>query len=177
MSKLDSKTTNIYLDIHFKEDGHYYHLLNYEVYPDDADSDSNSKLPAYPTRLSFNVNKALETNSEIAEAVVDYLGTLRLYLYSYTITRNCTYVSYTHKTPAFSDKLTYSPTYQTLDLFIEAEVQKEDGINYEKELNIKLHHPIDSITLEDIDKLNLEFKVGSIKIPTILREDELPDDY
>ena len=180
MDSLDLNRTNISLDIRFREDDGYYHLLNYEVYPEypeDEDIDDDQKLSTYLTRLSFSIDKALETNSEIAAAVVDYLSSLKLYLHSYTITDNRTYVSYTRKTPAFSDKLTYSPAYQTLDLYIEAEAQKEDGVDYEKELNIKLHHPINSISLKEINELDLKLKESGIKIPAILREDELPDDY
>ena len=174
---LDRKQTIVNLDIHFTEDGQSYHLFNYEVYPYDENEDDDSELAAYPTRLSFTVDKTLQTNDEIAEAVVDYLSSLRLYLHSYSITNNRMYVSYTNKTPAFSDKLTYSPTYQSLDLYIDAEVQKEDGIDYEKELNIKLHHPIEAITPKEIKDFGLEFTEGGIEIPTILREDELPDLY
>ena len=139
MDNLDTKRTTIYLDIRFKEGGQYYHLLNYEVYPENDDTEDDAKLPAFPARPSFIVNKILETNDEITNAIIDYLSSLRLYLYSYSITRSRTYVSYARKTPPFNDKLTYSPAHQTLDLFIEAEVQKEDGVDYEKELNIKLH--------------------------------------
>jgi len=177
MDNLDIKRTNIYLDIRFKEGDKYYHLLNYEVYPEDFNTEGNSKLPAFPARLSFSVDKTLETNDEIAEVTIDYLASLRLYLYSYSITRNRMYISYARKTPAFSDKLTYSPAHQTLDLFIEAEVQKEDGVDYEKELNIKLHHPINTITPEEIKNLGLELKETGTIIPTILSENELPDNY
>ena len=174
---LDSKQTTIHLDIRYKEDDQYYHLLNYEVYPYDIDADDDSELTAYPTRLSFNVDKTLQTNDEIAEAVVDYLSTLKLYLHSYSITQNCTYVSYTRKTPAFREDLTYSPAYQSLELHIDANVQKEDGVDYNKELNIKLYHPIDAISLEEIENLGLTLKESGVEIPTILREDELPEDY
>lgn len=177
MNNLDTKRTNVYLNIRFVEDGRYYHFLYYEVYPENIDEEDNSKFSAFPSLPSFGLNKTLETNDEIAEAVVDYLSSLKLYLYSYSITSNRTYVSYTRKTPAFSDKLTFSPAHQTLDLFIEVEVQKEDGIDYEKELNIKLHHPIDDITPEEIENFGLEFEESGIKIPTILREDEFPNDY
>ena len=177
MDNLDTKQTTIYLDIRFKEGGQYYHLLNYEVYPEDVDTEDDTKLTAFPARPSFSVNKTLETNDEITEATVDYLASLRLYLYSYSITHNRMYVSYEHKIPAFSNKLTYSPAHQTLDLFIEAEVQKEDGVDYEKELNIKLHHPINAITPEEIKNLGLELKESGTIIPTILSENELPDNY
>ena len=177
MNNLDTKRTTIYLDIRFREGGQYYHLLNYEVYPENDDTEDDAKLPAFPARLSFSVNKTLETNDEIAEAIVDHLASLRLYLYSYSITHNRMYVSYTRKTPPFNDKLTYSPAHQTLDLFVEVEVQKEDGVDYEKELNIKLHHPIDKITPEEIEDLGLELKEVGTLIPTILRENELPDNY
>ena len=177
MNNLDTKRTTIYLDIRFREGSQYYHLLNYEAYPENDDTEDDAKLPAFPARPSFSVNKTLETNDEIAEAIVGYLASLRLYLYSYSITHNRMYVSYTRKTPPFNDKLTYSPAYQTLDLFIEAEVQKEDGVDYEKELNIKLHHPINTITPEEIENLGLKLKeIGTI-IPAILSEDELPDNY
>ena len=177
MNNLDTKRTTIYLDIRFREGGQYYHLLNYEVYPENDDTEDDAKLPAFPARPSFSVNKTLETNDEIAEAIVDHLASLRLYLYSYSITHNRMYVSYTRKTPPFNDKLTYSPAHQTLDLFIEAEVQKEDGVDYEKELNIKLHHPINTITLEEIENLGLELKEIGTTIPAILSENELPDNY
>ena len=171
------KQTVIYLDIRFREDGQYYHLINYEVYPESVDTEDDAKLYALPTRPMFRVNKTLETNDEIAEAVVDYLASLRLYLYSYSITHNRMYVSYTRKTPPFNDKLTYSPAHQTLDLFIEAEVQKEDGVENEKELNIKLHHPIDTITPKELKNLGLKLEeIGTI-IPAILSENELPDYY
>lgn len=176
MNNLDAKKTTIYLDIRYKEDGQYYHLLNYEAYPEDIDEE-DSKLPAYPTRLSFSVDRSLNTNDEISEAVVDYLGTLKLYLHSYSITQNYTYVSYTRKTPAFREDLTYSPAYQSLELYIDANVQKEDGVDYNKELNIKLYHPINAISLEEIENLGLTLKESGVEIPTILREDELPEDY
>ena len=177
MNNLDAKQTTIHLDIRFMEDGEFYHLLNYEAYPEDLGGEDYSNLSVFPTYLSFSVDKTLETNDEIAEAIVDYLSSLRLYLYSYSITNNRTYVSYASKTPAFNDKLTFSPTRQFLDLFVAVEVQKEDGVDYEKELNIKLYHPIDSIALEEIEDFGLEFKEFGVEIPTILREDELPDDY
>lgn len=177
MDNLDTKRTNIYLDIRLKEGDQYYHLLNYKVYPENVDTEDDAKLYAFPARPSFSVDKTLETNDEIAKAIVDYLSSLKLYLYSYSITHNRTYVSYTRKTPAFSDKLTFSPAHQTLDLFIEAEVQKEDGVDYEKELNIKLHHPINTITPEEIENLGLKLEeIGTI-IPAILSENELPDSY
>ena len=176
MNNLDAKKTTIYLDIRYIEDKQYYHLLNYEAYPEDIDEEE-PKLPAYPTRLSFSVDRSLNTNDEIAEAVVDYLSTLKLYLHSYSITQNCTYVSYTRKTPAFREDLTYSPAYQSLELYIDANVQKEDGVDYNKELNIKLYHPIDAISLEEIENLGLTLKESGVEIPTILREDELPEDY
>ena len=174
---LDSKQTTIHLDIRYKEDDQYYHLLNYEVYPYDIDADDDSELTVYPTRLSFNVDKTLQTIDEIAEAVVKYLSSLRLYLYSYGITDNRMYVSYSHKTPAFSDKLSFTPTRQSLDLFIDVEAQKENGVDYEKELNIKLHRPINVITPKEIKNLGFEYTDFGIEIPTILREDELPEDY
>lgn len=177
MDNLDTKQTTIYLDVRLKESGQYYHLLNYEVYPENDDTEDDTKLPAFPARPSFIVNKILETNDEITNAIIDYLSSLRLYLYSYSITRSRTYVSYARKTPPLSDKLTYSPAHQTLDLFVEVEVQKEDGVDYEKELNIKLHHPIDIITPEEIENLGLELKEVGTLIPTILRENELPDNY
>lgn len=177
MDNLDAKQTTVYLDIRFEEDGEYYHLLNYEAYPENIVTEDDAQLPATLGRLSFDVNRTLETNDEIAKAVVDYLSTLKLYLRSYSITSNRMYVSYARKTPAFSDKLTFSPAYQALELFIEAEVQKEDGVDYEKELNIKLRHPINTITPKEIRSLGLEFEeIGTI-IPAILREDELPDSY
>lgn len=176
MNNLDAKKTTIHLDIRYVEDKQCYHLLNYEAYPEDIDEE-DSKLPAYPTRLSFSVDRSLNTNDEIAEAVVDYLGTLKLYLHSYSITQNYTYVSYTRKTPAFREDLTYSPAYQSLELYIDAKVQKEDGVDYDKELNIKLYHPIDAISPEEIENLGLTLKESGVEIPTILREDELPEDY
>lgn len=177
MDNLDTKQTIIYIDVRFKENGQYYHLLNYEVYPENFSTEDNTKLFAFPALPSFSVDKTLETNDEITKVVVDYLSSLRLYLYSYSITHSRTYVSYAHKTPAFSDKLTFSPAHQTLDLFVEVEVQKEDGVDYEKELNIKLHHPIDTITPETIKNFGLEFNEAGVLIPAILREDELPDNY
>ena len=176
MNNLDTKRTTIHLDIRYVEDGQYYHLLNYEAYPEDI-NEEDSKLPAYPTRLSFSIDRSLNTNDEIAEAVVDYLATLKLYLHSYSITQNCTYVSYELKTPAFREDLTYSPAHQSLELYIDANVQKEDGVDYEKELNIKLHSPIDAISLEEIEDFGLTLKESGVEIPTILREDELPEDY
>ena len=177
MDNLDTKQTTIYLDISFREGNQDYHLLNYEVYPENVDTEDDTKLSAFPERPSFSVNKTLETNDEIAEATVNYLTSLRLYLHSYSITRNRMYVSYRRKTSTFSNKLTYSPAHQTLELFIEARVQKEDGVDYEKELNIKLHHPINAITPEEIKNLGLELKESGTIIPAILSENELPDNY
>ncbi|MCR5572754.1 MAG: hypothetical protein K6F57_03190 [Candidatus Saccharibacteria bacterium] len=177
MDNLDTKRTNIYLDIRLKEGDQYYHLLNYEVYPENVNTEDDAKLSAFLARPSFSVDKTLETNDEITKAIVDYLSSLRLYLYSYSITHNRTYVSYTRKTPAFSDKLTFSPAHQTLDLSVEVEAQKEDNIDYEKELNIKLRHPIDAITPEGIKDLGLELEEAGTIIPALLSENELPDNY
>lgn len=177
MDNLDAKRTTIFLDIRFNEGGQYYHLLNYEVYPENVDTEDDTKLSAFPARLSLSVNKTLETNDEITKTIVDYLSSLKLYLYCYSITRSRTYVSYARKMSTFNDKLTFSPAYQTLELFIEAEVQKEDDVDYEKELNVKLHNSIDTITLKEIQNLGLELKEAGTMIPTILRENELPDNY
>lgn len=174
---LDAKQTTVHLNIRFREDDHYYHLLKYDVCPDAIKVSDDSKLAANPIRLSFHVDKTLQTNDEIAEAVVKYLSTLKLYLHSYEITNNRMYVSYTRKTPAFNDKLSFSPTYQSLDLFIDAEVQKENGVDYEKELNIKLHHPISTITPKEIRSFGLELDDIGVEIPAIIREDELPENY
>lgn len=177
MDSLDTKRTTIYLDIRFKEDDQYYHLINYEVYPENIDAEDSAKLTALPARPSFSVEKTLETNDEIAKAIVDYLGSFKLYLYSYRIINNRMYVSYSRKTPAFNDNLTFSPAHQSFNLLIDAEVQKEDGIDYDKELNIKLHHPISTITPEEIRDLGLELEESGTIIPAILREEELPDNY
>lgn len=174
---LDAKQTTVHLNIRFREGDHYYHLLKYAACPDDIKVSDDSKLAANPIRLSFNIGKTLQTNDEIAEAVVKYLSTLKLYLYSYEITNSRMYVSYTRKTPAFSDKLSFSPTYQSLDLFIDAEAQKENGVDYEKELNIKLHHPISTITPKEIRGFGLELDDIGVEIPAIIREDELPENY
>ena len=172
---LDEKHTTIYLDIRFEEDGQYYHLLNYEIYPYDDDDNDNLELTAYPEHLSFTVDKTLQTNDEIAEAVVNFLSPLRLYLNYYSIANNRMYVSYTRKTPAYNDKLAYSPARQELALYINAEVQKENGVDYEKELNIKLHHPISTITPKEIRSFGLELDDIGVEIPAIIREDELPE--
>ena len=54
---------------------------------------------------------------------------------------------------------------------------EEDDVDYDKELNIKLHHPISAISPEKIENLGLELKETGTIIPTILRENELPDNY
>ncbi len=177
MDNLDTKRTTIHLGIRFREDGQYYHFLNYEVYPENIDEEDDTKLSAFPVRLAFSVEKTLETNDEIAEAIVNFLSSLKLYLHSYSIINNRTFVSYERKESAFNNGLTFSPAHQTLDLFVEAEVQKEDGVDYDKELNVKLHHPISAISPEEIEDLGLELKETGTIIPAILRENELPDNY
>lgn len=175
MDNLESKHTKINIDIVIRKDGQPYHLINYEVYPENVDVDDDTKLYASPEYFSFDVDKTLETNDEIAEAIVNYLCSLKLYLYSYSIEKNSMYVSYARKDTSFNDKLTFSPISQSLNLLIKADVQTEDDVDYEKELGIKLHHPIDTITLDDIEKFGMTIDDCGVTIPVFIREDEMPE--
>lgn len=175
MNNLGSKRTKVYVDIVIKKDGQPYHLLNYEVYPENVDVYDDSKLSAIPAYFSFSADKTLETNDEIAEAIVDYLCSLKLYLYSYRITDNRMFVSYARKDTAFSNALIYSPISQTLALYISVEAQMEDGVDYEKELGIKLHHPIDNITVDEIREFGMNIDDYGVMLPALIREDEMPE--
>ena len=88
------------------------------------------------------------------------------------------FVAYERKEPAFNEKLTYSPAHQTLDLFIEADAQTEDGVNYDEELGIKLHHSVNKLSIEEIEKLNgSPMSESGVKILALIPENELPDDF
>ena len=183
MNNLDTKRTRIYIDIHFRKDGQNCHLLNYEFDPDEesleeVEEGTDFQYTAFPSRLSFSVDKTLETNDEIAEAIVNYLSSLRLYLHSYSIENNRMFVAYERKEPAFNEKLSYSPAHQTLDLFIDAEAQTEDGVDYDEELGIKLHHPVDKLSLEEIEKLNgSAINESGVEILALIPESELAKDF
>jgi len=178
MNNLDTKKTRIYIDIHFRKDGQNCHLLNFEFDPDEESEETDLEFTAFPSRLSFSIDKTLETNDEIAEAVVNYLSSLRLYLHSYHIKDSRMFVAYERKEPAFNEKLTYSPAHQTLDLFIEADAQTEDGVNYDEELGIKLHHPVDKLSLEEIERLNgSPMSESGVKLLALISENELPDEF
>ena len=170
---LEVRCTTIYIDIRFRKEDKYYHLLKFEIYPEDS-NDDHAGYEVSAGYLTIGVDKILENNSEIAAAVVDYLSTLKLYLHSYRIFNNRTYVAYARKTPRYSDNLAYSPIRHELNFFIAADVQLEDDVDYDKELGILFHKPISAITDGELNKLGLRMRESGIRLMAVLGEDEMP---
>ena len=148
--EFDSNRTTFYLDIKFKKGEKYYHIVEQSIDPDYE----GSYYVSYDY-LKFFADASDLSPTDISNVIVNYLADLKLYLYSYSIIKESTFVSYVSP-KSESEKmkdLTYAPRYLNRCIYVEAIVQLEDDVNYYRSLDIRIKEPINTISEEEIDGL------------------------
>ncbi len=160
---LKDNGTSFNIDLKCRKDGEIYHIAEQYIDLDtwdEEDSKDDDTFPVFYSRIHFNVDAANLNSDEITNIIVNFLGHYKLYLNHFDIVKRRTYVSY--KTPENeSDKifdLAYNPAYKHDSIFIDAEVELEDGVDYSKVLNIKTKELFKTISDKKIKELGYEFK-------------------
>ena len=153
--------TDFYVDIKYQEEDGTYHIaqLSIDLCGLDEDLDDRGLNPVNYSEVSFSVDSVDLGYDEITNILVNFLAHYKLYLHHFSISERETYVSYASPETE-SDKaldLTYEPSYRRDSIFIDAEVQREDGVDYYDLLDIKIKNPIKIISDEELKKLGYEF--------------------
>ena len=160
-AKFEINRTTLYVDIEFIKDEKTYHLVEQDIWPDEF---RPGELQVQYNYVAFDVDSSDLSSTEIAEALVNFLGQYKLYLYRYDIVQKGAFVSYASpesEGQQFAD-LKYVPKYQNQVVLLKSRVQLEDDVNYEKLLDIRMENPVDGVSFEELEKLG--YKVGETGI-------------
>ena len=168
--------TDFLVDIKFRAEDKTYHIVQQFIEVDDWDEDSNDEniYPVGYSRVGFSVDAIDLSHKEITDILVNFLAHYKLYLHHFSITGQETYVSY-ESPEAESDKtfdLTYEPTYRRNSIFIDVEVQLEDGVDYYKLFGVKTKEPFTSISDKKIKELGYTFNDYGIYNFMILSDED-----
>ena len=168
--------TEFHVDIKYQEEGGTYHIAQQfiDLCGLDEDLDNRGLYPVNYSGVSFSVDSADLGYDEITNILVNFLAHYKLYLHHFSISERETYVSYaspeTESDKAFD--LTYEPSYRRDAIFIDAEVQREDGVDYYDLLDIKIKNPIKIISDEELEKLGYKFHEYGIYSFAILSDED-----
>lgn len=166
--------TTFFVDIKYRVDDKTYHIAQQFVDLCDYDDNLNNETiyPVIYSRVMFSVDTIDLNSKEVSDILVNFLAQHKLYLHHFSITKQETYVSYTSP-ESKSDKifdLTYEPTYRQNSIFIDAEVQLEDDVDYFNFLDIKTKEPIKNISDKELKELGYKYDDCSIYSFAILDE-------
>lgn len=148
--------TTICVDIKFRKDGEIFHIIKQNIEPtwyEDESGDGKSEV--FYDFVSFRVDSSDLTSTEITKLLVNFLGNYKLYLHDYELVKDNVFVSYA---PLELEEenflgLKYCPKYRSRDIYLDAWVQLEDDVDYDKLLNIRIKKSVDEISDAELDRL------------------------
>lgn len=160
-AEFESNKTTFRVDIRFFKDEKVYHLVEQDIWPDELRPD---ELQIRYNYVTFEVDFSDLTPTDITRALVDFLGRHKLYLYKYSLAQKGAFVSYASPGSDVEQvvDLKYSPKHQNQYVSLIADVQLEDGVDYEKLFDIRIKNPINEISFEELEELG--YKIGEAGI-------------
>ena len=160
-AEFETNKTTICVDIEFSKDGEVYHLVEQDIWPNEL---KPGELQIKYNYVTFEVDSPDLNSTDVTRALVDFLGHHKLYLYRYSIVQEGAFVSYASPESEAEQAadLKYSPKHQNQYLFLKADVQLEDDVDYEKLLDIRMKNPVDEISFEELEELG--YKIGEAGI-------------
>ena len=171
-TEFESNETTIYVDIKFSKDKKIYHLVEQDIWPNELEP---GELGVRYDYVSFRVDSSNLKPTDITRALITFLGRYKLYLYRYNIISNGAFVSYASpksEVERFAD-LKYSPKRQNQVLFLSADVQLEDDVDYEKLLDIRMKNPVDAVSFEELEELGYKIGEAGIQNFAILSDEDV----
>lgn len=145
------RSTNILLDIILQWGGSNRHIVEQEFHSYYSGGEVHSEY----SRIHIMVDESNSDQIDIPVILANYLARHKLYIHHYDIVGDTTYVSYLKNDEAQKQFLDtqYAPSNVTREIYIDALVQPEEGVDYYKLLNIKKHAPFESISEQELAKL------------------------
>ena len=174
--KYEGNDTIFHIDIMFRTDDKIYHIVQQfiDLYNWDEELDNKNICSVIYSNVNFCTDAIDLSPKEITDILVSFLAHYKLYLHHYSITKQETFVSYISpkKESNKSFDLMYEPAYRHNSIFIDAEVQLEDGVDYYELLDIKMKKPVDTISGKRLRELGYEFHDYGIYSFAILDDKE-----
>lgn len=169
-----AQRTVLDLDICFKKDGEQYRLVEsfiHTMYFEEEVNDMDKELEVVYSPVSVIIDGIIDSKQKLIEVITNICANLKLYVHSFG-TRDNFYVAYSRGDGKYLGNLEYSPV--SAENFISAtvKVQLEDGVDYEKELDIRIKEPLEKISYNQIKEYGYEFDDYGIESFAILREDD-----
>lgn len=159
----------VYIDLEFEEDRKMYHILECGIdcydYNPEADCDCGYGF------VTFEMNEC----DDLTDAIVGFLANYHLYLHHYTVLSERNFVSYSRLEDQYSKNLQYSPICSTKNILVKAKVQKEDGVDYKKILDLRIEGTPDTLTKKQVCDLGYNIDDIGIYAFVIVSDDEMPD--
>ena len=152
--------TLFFVNIKFEQDGKTYRLVQqfFDAISLGEDLDDESTTAVSYSPVTFSVNSSDLRAADITNALVNFLAHHKLYLDHYSITKRETHVSYTRPEAGKTFDLEYEPTRREEDIYIDAEVQLEDGVDYYDLLDIRIREPKTTISGKEFKELGYSYQ-------------------
>ncbi len=167
------ETCRVYLAINFLMDHKTYYIVEREIdLSDPADDSGYAASYGFPV---FDIDKAELSDSELRDVLVQFLAEHKLYLHSYTISGNRSYIGYNSSSEKVLGELQYQPATAEHDIFVKAFAQTENDVDYDGVFDMRIKGPVKSLSSEQLSKIGYVFKdYVSFSMTTLLSEDEMP---
>lgn len=166
--------TVLALDICFEKDGEKYRLAEsfvHTMFFEDEVDDMNKELEIIYSPVSVVIDGLIESKQKLLEIITNVCASLKLYVHSIG-THDNFYVAYARDDKKYLGNLEYSPVSAENLISATVKVQLEDGVDYEKELDIRIKEPLEKISYKQIKDLGYDFDDFGIESFAILREDD-----
>ncbi len=156
--KFSLNATTIYVDARFYQGKKCFHIVNQLIEEDYFSNNPNSDAFVFYRLLRFRVDKPNLNSEELAKVLVNFLGHYKLYIHNYRIIQDRTFVAYELVYPGENKflGLDYRPLNHEHCIFIEADVQLEDGVDYDELFNIKIRRPVKKISWSKLKELGYD---------------------